>query len=150
MGGIFGQVATAVLVALLVGGTAPWWWDALFDRTPPPPPEPRYRFEAVEKNPFTGGVERKRDFAHESRAAYEQACTSFRKVHWVKWRYFGINEPLRSKRFATRAQAQAFIDRNGPAEVAAVKGIAILSEAATLVAARVECRAIELPVAQSG
>lgn len=45
---IVGQIAVAVVVALLVGGTAPWWWREVFperaDRPQPtqmPPQPPR-------------------------------------------------------------------------------------------------------------
>ena len=29
-GGVVGQIAVSILVALLAGGTSPWWWDKFF------------------------------------------------------------------------------------------------------------------------
>ena len=45
---VFGQIFVAVVIALLVGGTAPWWWKEVFpDSSPtqqptarPPQPDP--------------------------------------------------------------------------------------------------------------
>jgi len=143
----FGQILATVVVALVVGSTSPWWWTELFgEGGPPPEAEPRLRFLVAEYNPFTGGLERQAEFQHEKRDAYTQACNAYRKVHWVKWRYAGISEPLRTQRFASRPAAQRFVDDNGPAKQGAIPGIAILSEPATIVAAKVTCR--EIPVAQ--
>ena len=41
-GSILGQIILAVTVALLAGGSAPWWWDKFFPiaKTPVPTPTP--------------------------------------------------------------------------------------------------------------
>jgi cytoskeletal protein RodZ len=38
--GVFGQIFVAVVIALLVGGTAPWWWKVLFPEKHAEPREP--------------------------------------------------------------------------------------------------------------
>jgi len=144
-----GQILSTVVVALVVGGTSPWWWTELFAGSEPPPePEQRLRFLVSESNPFTGGLERQAEFQHEQRDAYTKACDAYRKVHWVKWRYAGISEPLRTQRFASRPAAQRFVDDKGPAKKGAIPGFAILSEPATLVAAKVTCREIPITIQQ--
>ncbi|MGH7390224.1 MAG: hypothetical protein ACREM3_12320 [Candidatus Rokuibacteriota bacterium] len=143
------QIGSAVVIALLVGGTAPWWWAELFGGTtpPPPPPPPKVAVKHVvtERNPFSGGVESTREFAEADRAVFTRECAERRKVHWVSWRYAGINEPLRSRRFATRAAAQRFVDDRGPQKMGTVPALTVLGEAAAVVAARVACDTVELP-----
>jgi len=40
-GSVFGQIAVAVAVALLAGGSAPWWWEKIVGKsTVPPSPAP--------------------------------------------------------------------------------------------------------------
>ncbi|PSB21205.1 hypothetical protein C7B65_04530 [Phormidesmis priestleyi ULC007] len=42
-GGVFGQIAVAVVVALLAGGTAPWWWEKIIgNSTVPSSPAPSH------------------------------------------------------------------------------------------------------------
>jgi len=39
-GGVgLGQIIAAVLIALIAGGTAPWWWDKLFEKAQSPSTE---------------------------------------------------------------------------------------------------------------
>ena len=38
-GGLLGQIVAAVVIALIAGGTSPWWFNALFSRTNPNSPE---------------------------------------------------------------------------------------------------------------
>ena len=34
--GVVGQIAVGILVALIAGGTSPWWWDKFFGNGQPP------------------------------------------------------------------------------------------------------------------
>lgn len=142
--GIVGQIVVAVVVALLAGGTSPWWWGELFgaatetpEKTPPPPK--KFRFEVIERNPFTGGEVGRANFNNVQRAAYSRACSARRKVHWVRWKFVGISEPFRTKRLSSSQAAQRFIDTGGP-----LKPLRILAGAATIHAARVSCHEIPL------
>lgn len=146
------QITTAVVIALLVGGTAPWWWTELFGgKAPrpasPTPPPAAVKYVVTERNPFSGGVETAREFAQADHPAFTRYCMELRKTHWVSWRYVGINEPLRSRRFPTRQAAQRFIDDRGPQNLGAVPALTALGEAAAIVAARVACDTIVLPAA---
>lgn len=138
------QIASAIVIALLVGGTAPWWWTELFGKEPPPvppaPPRAAVKYVVTERNPFSGGVESAREFGEAEQAAFTRECTERSKVHWVSWRSIGVSEPLRSRRFATREAAQRFIDDGGPQKV-----FPVLGQAAAIVAARVGCDTVELP-----
>lgn len=144
------QIASATVIALLVGGTAPWWWSALFDSEPPAPPAPpraAVKYVVTERNPFSNGIESVREFAAADHDAFTRECTKRGKVHWVSWRYAGINEPQHSRRFATRQAAQTFIDTRGPQNQGAVPALTILGQAAAIVAARVACATVERPAA---
>jgi hypothetical protein len=106
---------------------------------PGPRPEPRpVRPETVyvvtEYNPITGGVYSTRRFTKQS-DAYNQR-DAIARVHWVKWRFAGINEPLRSRRFANGAAAQNFINTDGPSKTGAA-GFAILTNETRAVPTRV-------------
>jgi hypothetical protein len=35
--GVLGQIITSVIVAMLVGGTSPWWFNAFFGKSTPNP-----------------------------------------------------------------------------------------------------------------
>jgi hypothetical protein len=140
-----------VVIALLVGGTAPWWWTELFGgKAPrpasPTPPPAAIKYVVTERNLFSGGVET-REFAQADQPAFTRHCMELRKAHWVSWRYVGIYEPLRSRRFPTRQAAQRFIDDRGPQNLGAVPAFTVLGEAAAIVAARVACDTIVLPAA---
>lgn len=143
---IVGQIVVAVVVALLAGGTAPWWWNELFGPSTgaapeeKPPPPRKFRFEVIELNPFTGGEVNRASYKNAQRAAYSRACSTLKKVHWVRWKFVGISEPFHTKRFASSQAAQRFIDSGGP-----LKPFRILAGAATIHAARVSCREIPLP-----
>lgn len=143
------QITAAVVIALLVGGTAPWWWTELFGSKGPPPAAPpvAVKYVVTERNPFSGGVESAREFAQADHSAFTRYCLERRKTHWVSWRYVGINEPLRSRRFPTREAAQRFIDDRGPQNLGAVPALTALGQAAAIVAARVACDTIALPAA---
>jgi hypothetical protein len=39
-GGALAQVFVAIVIALLAGGTAPWWWDKFFESSPATSPSP--------------------------------------------------------------------------------------------------------------
>lgn len=55
--GIWGQIASAVIIAALVGGSAPWWWNKLFDEPNAIPVEEPTR-EITAKQP-TGELDKK-------------------------------------------------------------------------------------------
>ena len=38
--GVLGQILTSVVVAMLVGGTSPWWFNAFFGKSTPKPAPP--------------------------------------------------------------------------------------------------------------
>jgi hypothetical protein len=141
-------IASAIVIALVVGGTAPWWWRELVgNKTPrPTPPAPsasvKVKYVVTERNPFSGGVESAPEFT--DHAAFARECTARNKVHWVSWVYVGVSEPLQSRRFATREAAQRFIANGGPLNMRP-RAINILAKPATIVAARVACETIKLP-----
>jgi hypothetical protein len=100
----------------------------------PPRPNPNLVYVVTEYNPITGGVYNSQSFNNRSDAyAYRDAVA---RVHWVKWRFVGINEPLRSRRFQTSFAAQRFIDSDGPSRSAAL-GVAILTGETRVVPTRV-------------
>jgi hypothetical protein len=143
---------------MIVGGTSPWWWKEFFsendnqkslteqtdqktqqDSGENRPEDQKYTYLVTEYNPFSKGVENQKVFSPQESAKYTQTCNAYKKIHWVKWRYAGINEPLRTLRFSSYRAAQGFIDNNGPAKKGLIPGIAFLSEPAKIVPAKVIC-----------
>ena len=107
------------------------------DGRPGPRPEPRPRptveYVVKEFNPITGGLYSTKVFAKQSDAnAYRDSVA---RVHWVKWRFAGINEPLRSRRFANSRTAQNFVDSDGPSKTGKA-GFAILTDETRVIPAR--------------
>ena len=100
----------------------------------PPRPNPNLVYVVTEYNPITGGVYNTQSFNNRSDAyVYRDAMA---RIHWVKWRFVGINEPLRSRRFQTSVAAQRFIDSNGPSRSGAA-GFALLTGETRVVPTRV-------------
>jgi hypothetical protein len=112
-------------------------------------PRKRTRTEYVvtEYNPFTGGVVSSTRFADKGSADRHSAGLS--RAHWVKWRFVGINEPLRFQRFSSSFQAQRFIDIDGPSKTGKL-GFAILTNETRNVATRVRVTSVEVPVNGGG
>lgn len=80
----------------------------------PPRPQPRVEYVVSEYNPITGGVYRTQRFATRSQANLYR--DSLARAHWVKWRFVGINEPIRFQRFNSVTAAQHFIANDGPSK----------------------------------
>lgn len=100
---------------------------------PEPRPRPTVEYVVKEFNPITGGLYSTKVFAKESDAnSYRDSVA---RVHWVKWRFAGINEPLRSRRFANSRTAQNFVDTDGPSKTGKA-GFAILTDETRVVPAR--------------
>jgi len=112
-------------------------------------PRQRTRTEYVvtEYNPFTGGkVSTARFF---DRAQADRQYDSLSKAHWVKWRFVGINEPLRFQRFKSSFEAQYFINHDGPSKSGKL-GFAILTNETRVVPTRVRIAAFTVPVNGGG
>ncbi len=102
---------------------------------PRPQPQPTYTYTVTEYNPFTGGViGTPRTFSNRNSA--EAYRSSIARVHWVKWRFVGINEPLRWQRFGSSTSAQNFVRNDGPSRSGKL-GFAILTHETRVVAGRV-------------
>jgi hypothetical protein len=112
---------------------------------PAPKPQVPYKTEYVvtEYNPITGGVFN--TYRYPDANAANRRADLLRRVHWVKWRFVGINEPLRSRRFDNSTAAQQFIDSNGPSRSGAL-GIGILTNETRAVPATVVVRQERVPV----
>jgi hypothetical protein len=112
-----------------------------------PKKKTRTEYVVVETNPITGGVVSTTRFPNKSAADRQFAAR--RKAHWVKWRYAGINEPLRFKRFNSSFEAQRFIDTDGPSKSGKF-GFAILTNETRNVPTRVKLTAVAVPVSGGG
>jgi len=110
-------------------------------------PKTRVEYVVTEINPFTKGVERTRRFNTKEAADREYATLS--RAHWVKWRFAGINEPLRFRRFDSSYTAQNFINSDGPSKTGKF-GFAILTNETKNVAAKVSLTAVTVPVTGGG
>jgi hypothetical protein len=85
-----------------------------------------YEYIVTEYNPFTKGVyDTPRRFTDEAEA--NENYDALRNAHWVQWRFAGINEPLRWRRFSSSTAARRFIDTDGPSKTGAL-GFAILTD----------------------
>jgi hypothetical protein len=107
----------------------------------------RTEYAVTEYNPFTGGVVTTARFRDKADADRHQAALN--KVHWVKWRFAGINEPLRFRRFGTSFAAQRFIDTDGPSKTGKL-GFAFLTNETGIVASRVTQTAVAVPISGGG
>jgi hypothetical protein len=107
----------------------------------------RLEYVVTEINPVTGGVVS--TTRHASKAAADQQYAALSRAHWVKWRFEGINEPLRFRRFKSSFQAQAFIDANGPSKSGAL-GFAILTKETRNVPTRMKMTTVKVPVSGGG
>ena len=52
--GVLLQIIAAVAIAILAGGTSPWWWNEVFPGNIPPEPHPRPDANSTRK-PVSGG-----------------------------------------------------------------------------------------------
>jgi hypothetical protein len=87
-----------------------------------------------EYNPVTGGVYGTRTFNRQADAyAYRDQLA---RAHWVKWRFVGVNEPIRYRRFSSSSAAQRFIDTDGPSKTGKL-GFALLTNETRAVSTRV-------------
>lgn len=121
----------------------------VFAATIPAEATPRTRSEYVvtENHPVTNGTVSTRRFTDRNAANQHYAAVS--KAHWVKWRFVGINEPLRFRRFDSSFAAQRFIDNDGPSKSGAL-GIAILTNETRNVPAKVKLTEVKVPVTGGG
>lgn len=101
---------------------------------PQPAPQPKYVYVVSEYNPITGGLYRSRTFDRQRDAyAYRDQLA---RAHWVKWRFMGINEPIRYRRFSSSTSAQRFIETDGPSKTGKL-GFALLTKETRAVPTRV-------------
>jgi hypothetical protein len=107
----------------------------------------RTEYVVTETHPFTGGTVSTTRFANREAANQHYALVS--RAHWVQWRFVGINEPLRYRRFTTPFAAQGFIDTDGPSRSGKL-GFAILTNETRNVASRVSLTTVNVPVTGGG
>ncbi len=112
-----------------------------------PKQKTRLQYVVTESNPFTGGVVSTTRYFDRADADRHHAALS--KAHWVQWKFFGINEPLRFKRFKSSFEAQRFIASDGPSKTGKL-GFAILTNDTRNVATRVTIRTVTVPVSGGG
>jgi hypothetical protein len=110
-------------------------------------PRTRTEYVVTELHPATNGVV--------STARYTNRADALRrydmltKVHWVQWKFIGINEPMRYRRFATVGLAQAFINDDGPSKSGKL-GIALLTGDTKILKGRVTFSQVQVPVTGGG
>lgn len=122
-------------------------WATTLSAEATPRKRTRTEYVVTEYNPLTGGVVTTARFRDKAAADRQQAALS--KVHWVKWRFVGINEPLRFRRFGSSFAAQRFIDTDGPSRTGKL-GFAILTNETRVVRTRVAQTAVKVPVNGGG
>ncbi len=110
-------------------------------------PRTRVEYVVTETNPFTGGVVS--TTRHSDKAAADRQYAALSKAHWVKWRFVGINEPLRFRRFGSSFAAQRFIETDGPSKTGKL-GFAILTNETRNVATKVRLTTVRVPVNGGG
>jgi hypothetical protein len=112
-------------------------------------PRQRTRLEYVvtETHPFTGGIVVMKRYDNKEEAGRVYRLLSL--THWVKWRFVGINEPLRYQRFKSSIEAQRFINSDGPSKSGKL-GFAILTNETGVVAGRVTLTTERVPVPGGG
>ncbi|MBE9032672.1 hypothetical protein IQ266_23325 [filamentous cyanobacterium LEGE 11480] len=76
------------------------------------------------KNPITGSIERR--IGPYSRRTLTTKYRAARKNHYAVYRYAGIGEQMKTKRFSTKAAAQRYLRTNGPCRDANALGICLL------------------------
>lgn len=108
-----------------------------------PRPKTRLEYMVTEINPMTGGVVTTKRFSSKSDA--DQVYGALSRTHWVKWRFVGINEPLRYRRFKSSFEAQRFINTDGPSKSGKL-GFAILTNETRVVAGKVTLTTVRVPV----
>ncbi len=112
-----------------------------------PRPSTRTEYIVTERNPFTGGVQNTRRFL--DRNAANAFYSAVARAHWVQWKFIGINEPLRFRRFDSAAAAQNFIRNDGPSKSGKL-GFALLTNDTRTVATRVSYTTQVVPVTGGG
>jgi hypothetical protein len=106
-------------------------------------PRTRIEYVVTEYNPFTGG--RVSTNRYTDKAAADRRHAEAKKAHWVKWRFVGVNEPLRFRRFQNSFAAQDFIENDGPSKTGKL-GFAILTNETRNVASKVSLTTVTVPV----
>jgi hypothetical protein len=107
----------------------------------------RVEYIVTEYNPMTGGkVSTNRYY---DRTSADRQYDSLSKAHWVKWRFVGINEPLRFRRFRSSYEAQNFINNDGPSKSGKL-GFAILTNQTRIVPTKVTLTTVNVPVNGGG
>ena len=101
---------------------------------PRPVPQPQVEYVVQEYNPITGGLYQTYRFRNRSQAYAMR--DNLARAHWVKWRFVGINEPIRYRRFSSSTMAQNFINNDGPSKSGKL-GFAILTNETRAVPTRV-------------
>jgi hypothetical protein len=110
-------------------------------------PRTRTEYVVAEVHPATkGAVSTTR---YRNRADAVRHYDSLKKAHWVQWKFLGINEPMRYRRFTSAAQAQAFINNDGPSKSGKL-GIALLTNDTKILKSRVSFSQVEVPVSGGG
>lgn len=112
-----------------------------------PKQKTRREYIVTEFNPVTKGTVSTTRFA--DKAAADRHYAGLSKAHWVQWRFHGINEPLRFRRFKSSFEAQRFINSDGPSRSGKL-GFAILTNETSNVPTRVTFRTVTVPVSGGG
>jgi hypothetical protein len=119
----------------------------MFTVTAEATPRTRTEYVVTESHPATKGIVSTTRYTN--RADAVRHYDSQKKVHWVQWKFIGINEPMRYKRFATVGQAQAFINNDGPSKSGKL-GVALLTNDTKVLTGRVTFTQAQVPVTGGG
>ncbi len=110
-------------------------------------PRTRTEYVVTERHPATGGVVLTNRFS--SRTEAVRYYDSLGRAHWVQWKFMGINEPMRYRRFSSHAAAQTFINTDGPSKTGKL-GFALLTNDTKILKSRVSFSQVEVPVSGGG
>ena len=110
-------------------------------------PRTRTEYVVTETHPVTKGVISTKRFANRAEAVRQ--LDSAKLVHWVQWRFLGVNEPMRYQRFKSAGEAQNFINTDGPSKSGRL-GVAVLTNETKLLRAQVSLTEVKVPVTGGG
>jgi hypothetical protein len=112
-------------------------------------PRKRTRTEYVvtERHPGTGGVVSTSRYTSRNEAV--RYYDALGRAHWVQWKFMGINEPMRYRRFSSHSAAQTFINTDGPSKTGKL-GFALLTNDTKILKSRVSFTQVEVPVSGGG
>jgi hypothetical protein len=77
-----------------------------------PKRQPQYEYVVQEYNPINGSLVATYRFRDRSQANAMQDRLA--RAAWVQWRFVGVNQPLKFRRFSSGSAAQNFILAKGP------------------------------------